>query len=267
MKLFHIDAFTDELFKGNPAAVCWVEEPLTDGYMQHLATEMNLSETAFVTKTDNGFSLRWFTPAREVPLCGHATLASAFVLFETGKVNKEEVITFHTLSGLLHVRYQASGALMMDFPSQKPQKNNQANLSTYEGILGCAVAEILDVPNELLLVIKNAEDLRSLNPPSDVLSKWAENGVMVTAWDGKDRVDFVSRYFAPNLGIKEDPVTGFMHTILTPYWAEKKGGNKFSAFQASQRGGYMRLSLVGDRVQIEGKAIKVYETDVPVINV
>lgn len=133
--------------------------------------------------------------------------------------------------------------------------------------MGCTVAEVLDVPNECLLVIKNAEDLRSLNPPSDVLSKWAENGVMMTAWEDKNGVDFVSRYFAPNLGIKEDPVTGFMHTILTPYWAEKKGKNHFSAYQASQRGGHMQLNLVNDRVHIEGKAIKVYHTDVPVINV
>ena len=267
MKLFHIDAFTEEIFKGNPAAVCWVEESLNEKYMQQLASELNLSETAFIASTEKGFSLRWFTPAREVPLCGHATLASAFVLFETNKADKQQPVTFHTLSGELHVNYLSNGALMMDFPTQQPQVLSGVDFSVYEKALGCEIKEVLSVPNELMIVLKSAEDLRRLNPPADVLASWAENGVMVTAWEGHNGLDFMSRYFAPNLGIKEDPVTGFMHTILTPYWAAQTGRKEFAAYQASPRGGHLHLRLVGDRIQIEGKAIKVYETDVPVFSV
>ncbi|MFY0592586.1 PhzF family phenazine biosynthesis protein [Roseivirga sp.] len=260
MKLYQIDSFTKEIFKGNPAGVCIVDQVLTDSQMQLLAVEMNLSETAFVTIKSDSCELRWFTPAKEVPLCGHATLATAFVLFEEGYWDSSRPIIFNTLSGDLIVSKNSDGSLSMNFPSTVPQAVKEGKASLEELFDG-EVADVLRVPGELIVILKNPETLYDADPDSGTIAKLADNGVIVSTWCGEDNYDFASRYFAPNLGIKEDPVTGFMHTILTPYWSQKTGKENFRALQASKRSGHLHLSLKGERVELTGNAIKVFETE------
>lgn len=262
MRLFQIDSFTKEIFKGNPAGVALVDKPLFEETMQALASEMNLAETAFVEKVGERYGLRWFTPAREVPLCGHATLASAFVLFEEGLHDASEPVVFETLSGELIVSKQAEGSLLMDFPRTDPQPYTGVDLSKIRSQFGDAIHEILEVPNELIIILKSAVAVRDANPSSDVIAELAVNGVMVSGWDENGEYDFVSRYFAPNLGIKEDPVTGFIHTILSPYWAKKKNQNSFKCYQASARGGELFVSVKETRILIQGHAVKVFETEI-----
>jgi len=261
MKLFQIDSFTKELFKGNPAAVCVVDRGLTDLQMQHIAIEMNLSETAFVRIEKESCDLRWFTPAKEVPLCGHATLATAFVLFNEGYWLKERPIVFNTLSGKLIVTLNSDHSLSMDFPGSMPTISNESFSLDLEALFGGKIKEVLTVPNELIVIFESLETLLSTNPDSGAISNLAVNGVIVSAWSDNDEYDFASRYFAPNLGIKEDPVTGFMHTILTPYWSKETSKTTFKAFQASDRTGQLTTEIKGDRVILKGNAIKVFETD------
>lgn len=264
MRLFQIDSFTKELFKGNPAGVCLVETPLSETTMQALATEMNLAETAYIEERGGKYGLRWFTPAREVPLCGHATLASAFVLFNEGLHDKSNPITFETLSGELIVASQEDGSLLMDFPRNDPKPYTGEDEAKIKALFGSALHEILEVPNELVVILNSADEVRKANPSSDVIAQLAVNGVMVSGWDENGDYDFVSRYFAPNLGIKEDPVTGFIHTILSPYWAKLKGKNLFKCFQASPRGGELLVTVKENRTLIQGHAVKVFETDIEV---
>lgn len=261
MKLFQIDSFTKELFKGNPAAVCVLDRELTDLQMQQIAVEMNLSETAFVRLGQDACDLRWFTPAKEVPLCGHATLATAFVLFNEGYWLKEKPIVFNTLSGELTVTLNSDQSLSMDFPGLVPTVNHDVSLLDLEHLFGGKVKEVLTVPNELIVILEDLETVLNTNPDSSVISSLAVNGVIVSAWSDNHEYDFASRYFAPNLGIKEDPVTGFMHTILTPYWSKKMNKTDFIAFQASDRTGHMTTQIKGNRVILKGDAIKVFETD------
>ncbi len=261
MKLFQIDSFTEELFKGNPAAVCIVDQPLNDLQMQQIALEMNLSETAFVKLGEASCDLRWFTPAKEVPLCGHATLATAYVLYNEGYWSVNEPIVFDTLSGELIVAQNADGSLSMDFPASIPAEDQKASIFELEKLFGGKVKEALTVPNELIVIFEDLSTLLNTDPDTSVIANLAENGVIVSAWAGSDTYDFASRYFAPNLGIKEDPVTGFMHTILTPYWSSKMNQSKFRAFQASSRSGNMTAELRGNRVILSGHAIKVFESE------
>ena len=264
MRLFQIDSFTKERFKGNPAGVCLVEESLSEDFMQNLATEMNLAETAYVEKRGGKYGLRWFTPAKEVPLCGHATLASAYVLFEEGIHPKSEPIIFQTLSGELIVSAEEDGGLRMDFPRTDPFEYTGSDKQLIQSLFGEDLLEILEVPNELVVILKSAENVRSVNPSSDIIAKLAVNGVMVSGWDESGKYDFVSRYFAPNLGIKEDPVTGFIHTILSPYWSKVKGENQFRCYQASARGGELFVTVQESRTIIQGNAVKVFETEIEV---
>ncbi|OEK01612.1 hypothetical protein BFP97_08825 [Roseivirga sp. 4D4] len=261
MKLFQIDSFTKELFKGNPAAVCIVDQALTDVQMQQIASEMNLSETAFVRLSAESCDLRWFTPAREVPLCGHATLATAYVLFNEGYKPLDEPIVFNTLSGKLIVTQNEDDSLSMDFPSLMPTEKWEGSVAELEGLFGGEIKEVLTVPNELIVVFNELSTLLNTNPDTGIIASLAVNGVIVSAWSGSDDYDFASRYFAPNLGIKEDPVTGFMHTILTPYWSSRMNQTKFKAFQASERSGHMTTELRGGRVILEGYAVKVFESE------
>ncbi|MBO3698348.1 PhzF family phenazine biosynthesis protein [Roseivirga sp. E12] len=261
MRLFQIDSFTQELFKGNPAAVCIVDRSLTDSQMQQIAVEMNLSETAFVKIGKDSCNLRWFTPAKEVPLCGHATLASAYVLFNEGYWSAEKPIIFNTLSGELIVTQNYDSSLSMDFPSLTPVEERDVAVSRLEELFGGEVAEVLTVPNELIVIFRDLNTLLNTNPNSDAISNLAVNGVIVSAWAGNEDYDFASRYFAPNLGIKEDPVTGFMHTILTPYWSKRMERLEFKALQASDRTGKMTTKLKEERVILSGDAIKVFETE------
>lgn len=260
--ILQIDAFTPEAFKGNPAAVCLLEEPKPDGWMQNVAAEMNLPMTAFVVprSTINEADLRWFTPEGEMPLCGHATLASAHALWETGRLPEDQEIRFHTASGVLTCR-RAGQRIEMDFPA----------LAAVEAELPPAIAEAFDIQplnvlcqrrndgsnGNFLLVLDSEEAVRNLKPNFELLRKAANAGVIVTACGESSGFDFVSRYFAGYIGIDEDFVTGSAHCLLTPYWASKLGKTEMSAYQASPRGGVLRVRLGGDRVFLGGEAVTV----------
>ena len=264
MKLYQIDSFTKEKYKGNPAAVCIVEEDLSETTMQQIAGEMNLSETAFVRIYNSHCNLRWFTPASEVPLCGHATLASAYVLWKHGYWAPEKNIEFNSLSGSLYTSLEADGRIVMDFPGQLPQPTHSVDMEKLEDALDTKVAEVLEVPNEVIAILDSESELKRIDPDSSMIAELATNGVIVSAASDGEPYDFMSRYFAPNLGIKEDPVTGFMHTLLTPYWSQKMGKTEFKAYQASTRGGEMNTVLQGDRVLLKGHAVQIFQTDIEV---
>jgi PhzF family phenazine biosynthesis protein len=252
LTIYQIDAFTDQVFKGNPAAVCPLDDWLADTDLQAIAAENNLSETAFYVPAGAGFHLRWFTPKAEVDLCGHATLATAFVLFNLLDY-ADETVKFETRSGQLAVT-KSDGLLVMDFPSQ-PGKPCATPPLLIEG-LGKTPIEVLS-SEDYMAVFENEEDVTALKPNFDALSRLGLRGVMVTA-KGKD-VDFVSRFFAPRHGINEDPVTGSAHCALAPYWAAKLNKTKLSARQVSNRTGYIECELRGNRVFLSGKAVKYME--------
>lgn len=250
--LYQIDAFASRLFEGNPAAVCPLDEWLPDETMQAVAAENNLSETAFFVPKGDGFHIRWFTPLSEVDLCGHATLATSYVLFNILGYRKDK-IEFDSRSGMLAVTRDGD-RLVMDFPAQPPvpcdiPKEIVAafNLSPVE----CLKSE------DLLVVFEHETDIEAASPDFELLKKLDVRGVIITA--KSSRYDFVARFFAPKYGIPEDPVTGSAYTQLAPYWASKIGSKKFSVKQLSARGGELSCELIDDRVFISGKAIKYLE--------
>jgi len=251
--IYQVDAFTSNLFGGNPAAVCPLKEWIDPGLMQSIAAENNLSETAFFVKKNDFYELRWFTPEIEVDLCGHATLATGFVLFNHLNYNDEE-IKFETKSGRLMV--QRSGDLItLNFPASPPEKTDPPDRLT-EG-LGKKPLEVYK-SRDYLALFETEKDVLSIQPDFKILGKLETLGIIITARG--DTSDFVSRFFAPSAGIDEDPVTGSAHTTLVPYWAKKLNKTKFHAFQISKRGGELFCQLVGDnRVLISGKA-KTYLT-------
>ncbi len=246
---YQVDAFTGELFAGNPAGVCILSAPLADGIMQKIAAENRHSETAFVVpRADGDFDLRWFTPTVEDILCGHATLASAYVL----ALRKHTVwpVRFHTRSGILTVAQDQSG-FEMDFPAKPPQP-----CETPVGLLAALglKAALVMKSRDYLVVVDQAEQVRALSPDIAALAKLdAGNGTIVTA-PGEGDVDYVCRMFLPSAGIDEDPATGSIHCTLAPYWAARLGKNRFRARQLSARGGYAQCALDGDRVKIVGRA-------------
>lgn len=248
LTLHQIDAFTDKVFRGNPAAVCPLDSWLTDTDLQAIAEENNLSETAFYVPAEVGFHLRWFTPKAEVDLCGHATLAAAYVIFNFSDYT-ENIVNFKTRSGKLTVT-KSNDLLVMDFPSQ-PGKPCETPRLLIEG-LGNEPVEVLS-SEDYLAVFENEDDVIALKPNFDALSKLDQRGVIVTA-EGEN-VDFVSRFFAPRYGINEDPVTGSAHCALTPYWAGRLNKTKLSAKQVSTRTGTLECELKGDRVFLSGKAV------------
>ncbi len=252
LTLYQVDAFASEVFTGNPAAVCPLEGWLPDRVLQGIASENNLAETAFFVAKDDGFHIRWFTPKSEVDLCGHATLASAFILFE--KLDwREEVVTFESKSGRLSVRLGDDG-LMLDLPSQ-PGTLCEPPRALIEG-LGCEPSEVLAC-EDYMAVFECEEDIARISPNLDALTQLDLRGVIATA-QGKD-VDFVSRFFAPKVGVNEDPVTGSAHCMLTPYWAEKLDKAQLKARQLSKRTGELGCELKGERVLISGKAVLYLE--------
>ncbi len=254
-KIFQVDAFTDRPFAGNPAGVCILPEPAADAWMQAVAAEMNLSETAFlVRQPDGAFHLRWFTPAAEVKLCGHATLASAHVLWETGALPPAETARFHTLSGLLTAA-QRDGWIELDFPATPAAPAEPpAGLAEALGAPSCYVGmNVFDY----LVEVESEALVRSLRPDFTALGRLPVRGVMVTARSAAPEFDFVSRFFAPAVGVNEDPVTGSAHCCLTPYWANRLGKTGMLAYQASARGGVVRVRLAGERVLLGGQAITV----------
>ncbi len=251
-----VDAFTDRPFAGNPAAVCILDGPRDERWMQDLAREMNLSETAFLLKSDAGdsFGLRWFTPTIEVDLCGHATLASAHALWEEGHLTPDAPAFFDTRSGRLVATKQGDW-ITLDFPATPPKE--RADVEVLSDALGIAVGYAGKTAFDVLCEIARESDLKALRPDMAKLAALPHRGVIVTSRSNREGVDFVSRFFAPAAGVNEDPVTGSAHCALGPYWSALMNKAEFVAEQISERGGVIRVSLVGDRVHLSGRAVTV----------
>lgn len=248
LKLYQIDAFAEKIFSGNPAAVVSLEKWLPDELMQNIAMENNLSETAFFIPVKNGFQIRWFTPATEVNLCGHATLASAFVLFHHLNYQKKE-IRFQSKSGLLTVKKEGE-LILLDFPTS--EVNETEFPLNIEKAFGIKPQKCFKGHEDLMFVFSNQNEIENLQPDFIFLKTLEMRGIIATA--PSDEFDFVSRFFAPREGINEDPVTGSAHTMLIPYWAEKLGKTKLVAKQISKRGGVLFCKYSGERVEIGGHA-------------
>lgn len=249
-KIFQVDAFADRPYTGNPAGVCLMPEPIDDGLMQSIAMEMNLSETAFLHAEKGGYSLRWFTPAVEVDLCGHATLASAHILW-TEYGEKATTLRFQTRSGELRAT-RDNELIWLNFPATEV-KEIKAPPGLIEAI-GVSPRFIGTSRFDYLVEVDSPEIVRAVKPDIGKLKEYKIRGVMVTARDGGE-FDFVSRFFAPGAGIDEDPVTGSAHCALGPYWQMQLGKDEFAAFQASARGGKVRVRVEQDRVHLGGRAI------------
>lgn len=254
LKIIQVDAFTDKPFAGNPAAVCVLPEAREDRWMQDVGREMNLSETAFLVKQDDSYNLRWFTPAVEVALCGHATLASAHVLWEEGYLQANAQARFHTRSGLLTADRQG-GWIEMNFPAQGEEA--VAPPPGLASALGVTAKYVGKNQFDYLVELESETLVRSLKPNFSQLRTLPVRGVMVTSPADSKEYDFVSRFFAPGAGVDEDPVTGSAHCCLTPFWAKRFGKSEMVAYQASARGGVVKVCLDGDRVYLSGQAVTV----------
>jgi PhzF family phenazine biosynthesis protein len=257
LKLYQIDAFTNKVFGGNPAAVCPLDSWLPDQLMQSIAIENNLSETAFFIPKEDGFHLRWFTPKTEVDLCGHATLASAYVLFNLLDYSAEK-IRFQTREGDLFVERKVE-ELIMDFPTKTPVKCEMPDL-----LVKALGVEPLDLyTNEDYVALLSSEDeVKAVSPDFNTMREIDTRGIIITA--PGDQVDFVSRFFAPRFGIDEDPVTGSAHCVLTPFWAERLGKNSLTAKQVSARVGDLKCVLEGERVKIIGTAVQYMQAEIEI---
>ena len=254
-KIFQIDAFTDEPFKGNPAAVCILEEPADEKWMQNVAREMNLSETAFLVPKPDAFDLRWFTPTTEVDLCGHATLASAHALWEDGVLKMDQPARFNTRSGLLTARLKGEW-IELDFPA-----NTVATIPPPEGLVEALGVEEKFIGwdgTDYLVEVEGEKIIADLQPDLKALKAFPVRGVIVTSRADSTEYDFVSRFFAPGAGIDEDPVTGSAHCSLGPFWATRLGKRKMLGYQASSRGGFVLVSLKDDRILLGGQAVTVF---------
>ncbi|NBC82110.1 MAG: PhzF family phenazine biosynthesis isomerase [Bacteroidetes bacterium] len=248
---YNVDAFTHEVFGGNPAAVCPLKEWLPDDIMQKIATENNLSETAFFVPEKNAVHIRWFTPTAEIDLAGHPTLAASHVLYEYLDYNQPEIL-FHSKSGELRVKKIGKHEYQLNFPARPPKTCRVAKYKV-EAAIGVNPKEVHQA-RDLLVVLENERQLAQLQPDMEKLKQLHKHGVSITA--PGDQCDFVSRFFAPAMGIPEDPVTGSAHCTLVPYWAEKLNKKKkLKAIQISQRKGYLSCDYLNDRVLIAGKAV------------
>jgi PhzF family phenazine biosynthesis protein len=254
LAITQIDAFTHRPFAGNPAAVCLLGEPPEDSWMQLVAREMNLSETAFLLPRDGAFGLRWFTPTVEVDLCGHATLASAHFLWEQGHLHADQPARFHTRSGLLTAEKQGTW-IEMDFPATPAEPD--ASAVVLESALRIKACYVGRTRFDYLVEASSEEVVRALKPDFEGLGRLKARGVIVTSRASGSDYDYVSRFFAPAFGINEDPVTGSAHCCLGPFWKERLGRDDLIGFQASARGGFVRTRCVGDRVRISGQAVTV----------
>lgn len=252
--LFQVDAFTATPFRGNPAAVCLLAEPADEAWMQQLAAEMNLSETAFLVPIEDGYNLRWFTPTIEVDLCGHATLASAHTLWEAGYLAPEQQARFHTRSGLLTADRKGAW-IELDFPAKLEQPADPPlNMAQALGVTPMYVGKN---QFDYLVEVASDEAVRTMQPDFGLLKTLGVRGVIVTSRSDSPEYDFVSRFFAPGSGIDEDPVTGSAHSCLGPFWAVRLGKQEFTAYQASARGGVLKVRVAGDRVYLGGQAVTV----------
>jgi len=258
IRMFQVDAFTGKLFGGNPAAVCLLSKEIPDELMQKIAAENNLAETAFLIETGESFSIRWCTPKVEVDLCGHATLASSHVIFNHLNYQKD-TIRFTSRSGVLEVRKEQN-LLILNFPSDSIQKGCLPTSVTEA--MGMDPVEILKGKTDYMLVYENQLQIENLDPDFSRLGKATGRGIIATAKG--DDCDFVSRFFAPQVGINEDPVTGSAHTSLIPYWSNRLGKKEINAIQLSERRGHLKCKDLGDRVEIAGEAITYFVGDIEV---
>jgi PhzF family phenazine biosynthesis protein len=254
-RIVQVDAFTDTPFRGNPAAVCILDRPASEAWMQAVAREMNLSETAFLHPIEDGYALRWFTPAVEIDLCGHATLASAHVLWQEGHLTPEAPAVFHTNSGRLTATL-AGDWIELDFPATPAAE--VAAVPGLEEALGTAALWTGRSEFDFLVEVDSEETVRELQPDLTRLRQLHCRGVIVTSRATSEEFDFVSRFFAPAVGIDEDPVTGSAHCALGPYWAPQLGKAELLAEQVSARTGVLRVRLQGDRVILGGQAVTVF---------
>ena len=260
LKMYQVDAFANKLFSGNPAAVVILESPLKDDVMQLIAAENNLSETAFVSINESRFSIRWFTPSIEVDLCGHATLASARILFEYYPTLAGKEINFDSKSGNLKVTKDGRG-LCLNFPADYPIEVESNSL--FFEILGIEPLKLLRGKDDYLAVFSNQQQVEEIQPKFSLLKKLDARGLVISA--PGDEVDFVSRCFYPEAGIEEDPVTGSAHTMLTPYWATELNKNELDAHQLSKRGGKLNCSLANERVLISGDSVIYFEGTISIV--
>jgi PhzF family phenazine biosynthesis protein len=253
--IIQVDAFTARPFAGNPAAVCILEQPAEESWMQDVAREMNLSETAFLHVERDGYRLRWFTPTVEVDLCGHATLASAHVLYETGALARGRQARFYTKSGLLTADHE-DGWIKLDFPASPPDAA-QAPPAFDKALDDAHFSYIGKSIFDYIVEVESEATVRRMKPNFGLLELVPARGVIVTARSDDPQYDFVSRFFAPAAGVPEDPVTGSAHCCLAPYWAEKLGKPEMTAYQASARGGVVKVAVRGERVLLFGQAVTV----------
>lgn len=258
LPIYQVDAFASALFSGNPAAVVPLEEWISDEQMQRIAAENNLSETAFFVKEGGSHHLRWFTPTVEVDLCGHATLAAAHVLFEELGYDETDIV-FKTRSGMLSVSKEEQ-KLMMNFPADEMPKTKAPDVLFKA--LGINRTPETYKTDDWMVVLESEEDVAALNPDMRLLNEVEARGVIVTA--PGDEVDFVSRFFAPQSGVDEDPVTGSAHTKSTPYWSNVLGKSELSARQISARGGDLICRMKGDRVEILGEAVTYFKGEITI---
>jgi PhzF family phenazine biosynthesis protein len=258
MRIFTVDSFTDQPFKGNPAAVCLLESPRSDEWMQALASEMRHSETAFVTPREEGhpYGLRWFTPAVEVDLCGHATLAAAHILYSTGAASG--AIEFSTRSGILTTNLLDNGFISMDFPAYLPTEIPTPPI--LPTALGATPVWVGKGPMDILVELTSEQVIRDLTPDIQALTAFDARAVCVTApaADRSTGIDYVSRFFAPNAGVPEDPVTGSAHCMLSPYWSTKLSENSLIGSQLSARGGTIHTTYSDPRVTLAGPATTIW---------
>lgn len=254
LPLWIIDAFTDRPFHGNPAAVCLLADSMPDEWMHRVASELNLSETAFLLREDDGFSLRWFTPTVEVDLCGHATIASAHFLWSAGHLKPLAEARFQTRSGLLTAR-ERDGWIALDFPATPAAPAYPPH--GLEDALGVTALRVGRSVYDLLVELEDEAAVRAVQPDMRALREVPARGVIVTARADTPGYDFVSRFFAPASGVPEDPVTGSAHCALGPWWAEVLNREDLVGFQASERGGVVRVEVRGDRVRLMGQAVTV----------
>jgi len=255
LPIFQVNAFTDKLFSGNPAGVCILSEPKSAKWLQSVARELNLAETAFVLKEGEGFRLRWFSPVVEVDLCGHATLASAHILWDRNYLKPNRPARFFTNAGLLTAK-RKNDWIELDFPSEPAKKVITPNFIAKA--LGVIPSYVGKNRFDYLVEVKSEKTLRELRPDLSLIKKMPVRGLIVTSAARSGNYDFVSRFFAPAAGIDEDHVTGSAHCCLAPFWKERLNKNEFFAYQASPRGGFMRVSISGERVLLLGKAVTFF---------
>ena len=257
--IYQVDAFTSEPFRGNPAGVCILEKEMPEKYMQNIAAEMNLSETAFISKLKSGYKIRFFTPETEIPLCGHATLSSAHIMFETDVVRRDDTITFNSGVGKLVVSSEDSW-IIMNFPAYKLEPVNIP--AGIDKIIGIKPVELYRTGHGWsFALLRNEGEVKELKPNLKDMKNSEYGDLIVTAPSDDPEFDFCVRCFAPALGIDEDPVTGSAHCVLVPFWSEKTGRKEFVSHQVSKRGGILKVALKNKRVEISGQAITVFRAE------